>query len=71
MTGVQTCALSDLIVGFPLASRRKNVTRWALFDAGLRLPVSTPGPVCFIHHIVAKFIPSEIMMGIWELIRRI
>ena len=59
------------IVGFPLASRRKNVARWALFDAGLRLPVSTPGPVCFVHRIVAKFIPSEIMMGIWELIRRI
>ena len=40
-------------------------------DSRLGLPVSTPGPVCLIHRIIAKIVPSEIMMGLWELIRRI
>lgn len=57
------------IKGFPLASRKKNVVRWALHDSRLGLPVSTPGPVCLVHRIAAKFIPSEAMMGIWQAIR--
>jgi short-subunit dehydrogenase len=56
---------------FPLASRRRTVVRLALTDSRLGLPVSTPGPVCFLHRIAAKFIPSEAMMGLWALIRRI
>lgn len=56
---------------FPLASRRETVVKLALRDSRLGLPVSTPGPVCFLHRIAAKFIPSEIMMGLWALIRRI
>ncbi len=56
---------------FPLASRQKSVVTHALIDSKLHLPVSTPGIVCLIHRIVAKFIPSEIMMGLWALIRRI
>ncbi len=59
------------IKDFPFASKKKTVAKWALHDARLGLPVSTPGPVCIIHRIVAKFIPSEAMMGLWELIRRI
>ena len=53
------------------ASRRETVVKLALRDSRLGLPVSTPGPVCFLHRIAAKFIPSEIMMGLWALIRRI
>lgn len=56
---------------FPLASRRKSVVKHALLDSSLGLPVSTPGPVCFLHRIAAKFLPAELMMGIWSLIRRI
>lgn len=56
---------------FPLASRRETVVKLALHDSRLGLPVSTPGPVCFLHRIAAKFIPSEIMMGLWALIRRV
>ena len=56
---------------FPLASRRETVVKLALSDSRLGLPVSTPGPVCFLHRIAAKLIPSEIMMGLWALIRRI
>ena len=56
---------------FPLASKKETVVRLALSDSRLGLPVSTPGPVSFFHRIAAKFIPSEIMMGIWALLRRI
>lgn len=62
---------STYIRHFPLASREKNVVRHALIDAELGLPVSTPGLVCMVHRIAAKYIPSEIMMGIWSLLRRL
>ncbi|MCD8189909.1 MAG: SDR family NAD(P)-dependent oxidoreductase [Clostridiales bacterium] len=62
---------SSYIRHFPLASKEKNVVRLALRDAKLRLPVSTPGVVCSLHRAAAKFVPSEAMMGLWALIRRI
>lgn len=62
---------SRYIRHFPLASKKKNVVRMALSDSRLGLPVSTPGIVCFIHRIAAKFIPHELMMLIWSLLRRI
>lgn len=62
---------SRYIRHFPLASRRKNVVRMALTDSRLGLAVSTPGIVCFLHRIAAKFIPHTLMMGIWALLRRL
>lgn len=62
---------SRFIRHFPLASRKKSVAALALRDSRLNLPVSTPGPVCFVHRIAAKFIPSSLMMGIWAILRRI
>jgi len=62
---------SEYIRHFWPASRQKTVAKWALFDTRLGLPVSTPGPVCLIHRIVAKFIPSELMMGLWAILRRL
>ena len=62
---------SSYIRHFPLASREKNVARWAMRDSRMGLAVSTPGPVCMLHRLIAKFIPSEIMMWLWELVRRI
>lgn len=59
------------IKNFIFASKAKNVVSIALNDSRIGLPVSTPGPICFIHRIVAKFIPHEIMMFIWELIRKL
>lgn len=61
---------STYIRHFVLASRERSVARWAMFDTRLGLPVSTPGPVCLIHRVVAKFIPSELMMGLWAVLRR-
>lgn len=62
---------SSYIRNFPLASRTRSVAAIALNDSRLGFAVSTPGIVCTLHRIVAKFIPSEIMMGLWELIRRV
>lgn len=56
---------------FPLASKTESVVRWSLFDSKLNLPVSTPGIVCFFQRILAKFIPHEIVIACWQLIRRV
>lgn len=62
---------SSYIRDFPFASREKTVASVALRDSRLGFAVSTPGIVCTLHRIVAKFIPGEVMMGLWNLIRRI
>lgn len=56
---------------FPLASTAPRVVARALRDSRLRLPVSTPGPVCAVHRVAAKLIPSELMMAVWGLVRRV
>ncbi len=56
---------------FPLSSKKKSVARLALHDSRLHLPVSTPGIMCTIHRIAAKFIPSALMCLIWSGLRRI
>lgn len=67
----QTTDRSKSIRHFPLSSTRRSVVRRSLLDSALGLPVSTPGPVCTLHRIAAKFIPSELMMGFWALLRRV
>lgn len=62
---------SGQIRHFPLAQHKAAVVRRSLRASRIGLPVSTPGPVCLVHRIVAKVVPSELMMGIWELIRRV
>ncbi len=62
---------SAYIRHFPFASSEKNVVRHALADARLGLAVSTPGPVCTVHRVAAKFVPGEVMMDAWALIRRL
>ena len=59
------------IRGFPFSSKKESVVKHALIDSRLRLPVSTPGIMCTLHRIAAKFIPSFIMCWIWEGIRRL
>lgn len=56
---------------FPLASKSERVVNRALRDNRAGLAVSTPGPICFLHRIAAKFIPHSIMMALWEGIRKI
>lgn len=62
---------SKAIRHFPFASRCHSVVHWALRDSRLNLAVSTPGPICFLHRIVAKFVPHCFMMAIWEGLRRL
>lgn len=56
---------------FPLASKAENVVRWALLDSKLNLWVSTPGPVCMVHRLAAKFIPHAIMVPLLDVLRRL
>lgn len=56
---------------FFLANRAKTVTALALNDSKLNLWVSTPGLVCFLHRIAAKFIPHCIMVPLMELLRHV
>lgn len=71
ITQAQKTEGSRRIRHFWLASHKKSVVRLALLDSRLGLPVSTPGPVCLVHRIAAKFIPSEIMMGLWSVLRKV
>lgn len=56
---------------FPLASHAQTVVRWALADSRANLWVSTPGPVCAVHRLSAKFIPHFLMVPLMDLLRRI
>jgi len=62
---------SSRIRHFPLSHTVRSVAFHSFLDSRLGLAVSTPGIVCTLHRIAAKFIPSELMMGIWALIRRL
>ena len=56
---------------FPLASHARHVAWAALRDSGLNLPVSTPGPVALLQRFFTKFIPHEIIIAFWEILRRL
>lgn len=62
---------SSYIRDFPLASRAGRVASMALRDSRMGFAVSTPGVVCTLHRVAAKFIPGELIMGLWSLLRRI
>ena len=53
------------------ASKSKSVVTMALNDSALNMWVSTPGPVCFIHRVFAKFVPHFLMTPLMEIIKRI
>ena len=55
---------------YPLATHASLVAAVALRDSRLGFAVSVPGIMCFLHRIVAKVIPHELMMGVWALLRR-
>ena len=55
---------------FPFAAKPEHVVSCALFDSKLGLPVSTYY-VSFFHRILSKFIPHEIIIASWEVMRRI
>lgn len=62
---------STAVRHFPLASHASHVVRHSLMDAWLGLSVSTPGPVCTAHRLIAKFIPHDLLLLGWAGLRRI
>lgn len=62
---------STAVRHFPFASKCRHVVTWALNDAALGFSVSTPGPVCTLHRLVAKFIPRDLLMLGWAGLRRV
>ena len=70
-TAKMTSGNGSSVRHFPLWSKVSSVAAMSLRDSRLGLAVSTPGIMCTAHRIAAKFIPSELMMGIWALLRRI
>lgn len=58
------------IRSFPFASKAKKVVRRALADSRINLPVSTPGLLPFLLRLILKFIPHEIALIFWQLLRR-
>ena len=56
---------------FPLASTARRVAFQALYDSRHGKAVSTSGPVCTIHRLAGKCLPSDALMGLWEGLRRL
>jgi hypothetical protein len=56
---------------FPLVSHAKTVAGFALWASRLNLPVATPGLLSSFIRLASKFIPHEIVIPIWEALRRI
>ena len=56
---------------FPFAGRAPGVVRRALRASRRNFAVSTPGLVCSLHRVIAKWIPHCALMAGWELLRRI
>ncbi|WP_196592951.1 SDR family NAD(P)-dependent oxidoreductase [Pectinatus sottacetonis] len=61
---------SSYIKNFYFASHKKTIAKKALKDMINNKAVSTPGIICTLHHFAAKFIPYEIMMCLWNFIRK-
>ena len=62
---------SSYIKSFPLATLQSTVVSKSLRDSRMGFAVSTPGLVCALDRIVGKLLPSDAMMGAWEIIRRL
>lgn len=61
---------SHQVNNFPLSSLSENVVRRSLKDSRHGRAVSTPGFACTMHRILAKIIPSNLMIAAWNQFRR-
>lgn len=71
ISGARKTRDSHYIHGFPLSTKMTDVVRHALLDSQAGFAVSTPGLMCTIHRFFSKICPDTVMMGFWELIRRL
>ncbi len=53
------------------AGKASPTARRALRDSRIGLAVSTPGIICSLHRLFAKLVPRNVMMLIWEGLRRL
>ncbi len=63
--------VKSAVRGFPLATEEDQVVKRALRASRMRLAVSTPGVMCFLHRLLGKVIPKKWLLYCWELFRRI
>ena len=68
--GQRDAGTPSYIHGFPFAQTSQEVVCRALGDAKIGLSVSTPGLVCTVHRFAAKILSANIMMALWEHIRK-
>lgn len=61
---------SHKVNNFPLSTLSENVVRRSLKDSRHGRTVSTPGFACTLHRILAKFVPSSLMIAAWNQFRR-
>ncbi|MCI2048917.1 MAG: SDR family NAD(P)-dependent oxidoreductase [Lachnospiraceae bacterium] len=62
---------SAYIHGYPLAGKMRNVVGLALHDSRMGRAVSTPSAVSSAHRFFSKIFPDNVLMAIWEGIRRL
>lgn len=60
---------SHQVNNFPLSSLSENVVRRSLKDSRHGRAVSTPGFACTLHRILAKFVPTGLMIAVWNKVR--
>lgn len=60
---------SHQVNNFPLSSLTEDVVRRSLKDSRRGRTVSTPGFACTLHRVLAKFLPSSLMMAVWNKLR--
>lgn len=60
---------SHQVNNFPFSSLSGNVVRRSLNDSRHGRAVSTPGFACTMHRMLAKLIPSSLMMAVWNQVR--
>lgn len=58
------------IKNFVFGSHKQKIAAKALHDAERGYAVSTPGVICTLHRLTAKFVPFSFMMYVWNLLRR-
>ena len=56
---------------YPLASRSRSVVTLSRLASALNLWVATPGIVCTVHRLGAKFIPHCLLVPLLGLLRRL
>lgn len=59
------------IRSYPFADHCQHVARKALLDASHGRRVSTPGVICTFHRFIRHLLPTDLMIMVWERLRRI